>query len=430
MPTLLSEIPLSAVRLEHISELLAHGEIELKQLEYKRTIPPTTAEYDQFKKTNKDWRTVDDPFVEFAADVSAMANSDGGDIVFGVDGKTFTFTPITVIDKDKTKTRLQQLIVDHIEPRIIGFDFSFIPYEPETAEQTEPEPNQYVIVLRIMPSIVGPHRILKGKKDFYLRYPGGKHQMDITQIRSAFLSSASAVQRAREWRQHRFSEILQRRGQTDLETGPWRIMHFIPLRFSDPAHIFSHQALSAQKKLLLPITRGAADVRFNADGVLSYRRIGKPECRGYVQLYSNGQIEAVQVIQVDSEKKVFASQPFEEDLLRAIAMYLEALNGLGVSLPLLVGLSYVHVKGYQVAGKRYAEVAGEVERYAITKDAIPYRDVLIVETIPAERVPEVCRPLVDLIWNAAGYSGSDQYDKDGKHRHAADLEEFVALTKK
>ncbi len=61
-------IPFADIRLQHIEDLIEHQVPESRNLEFKRQLPGNS---DSEKK-------------EFLADVTAMANSGGGDIVYGM----------------------------------------------------------------------------------------------------------------------------------------------------------------------------------------------------------------------------------------------------------------------------------------------------------------------------------------------------------
>lgn len=125
----LFHIPIHTITLDHIQGLLATEQTESKLIEYKRELPPSVKEWKEQRQLDKSKDK--DPIIEFACDVSAMANSDGGDIVFGIDEKSFQLSPLIIENWDQTRNRLEQLILSNIEPRLLGFDFSRFRY-PET----------------------------------------------------------------------------------------------------------------------------------------------------------------------------------------------------------------------------------------------------------------------------------------------------------
>lgn len=90
----------------------------------------TVLEYkSSFAKQKPTWRE------ELAKDVSALANSNGGTIIYGIrekDGENGRsvpekFTPIS--NKDMSKDQLSQLLSSNIQPIIEGLEITYIPYD-------------------------------------------------------------------------------------------------------------------------------------------------------------------------------------------------------------------------------------------------------------------------------------------------------------
>lgn len=407
MTTSLLNVPLATLQLGHILNLLAEEKTELKQLEYKRELPPSREEIAGLRKSGllKDNK---DPIVEFACDVSAMANSEGGDILFGVDEDTLNLAPIEIGDWDKTRSRLEQLILSNIEPRLIAFDF----------RPVEVTPGKFLVILRVPKSLIGPHQISSGRDKFWMRHPGGKHPMDIAQIRAAFLSSATAIDSARRWRDERFDKLLRNDGHLQLEQGPIQILHLIPLSFRDPMRTISIQLLQKQDRFLLPVPRSSSAIgRVNADGFLNFRRIGQDAAvNGYVQFYREGVIESVRIVKTNSSlDKVFPSAIVEEELFRALGYYLRAMNQAGIAPPILVGIAYFNVAGYRMAGNDFPVFADEMPQYSIGPNILTYREVLVNEWLSPEQIPDFFQELALSLWNASGYASSHHYRNDGSH---------------
>ncbi|MBX9691338.1 MAG: ATP-binding protein, partial [Cyanobacteria bacterium] len=311
-----------------------------------------------------------DPIVEFVSDIAAMANSEGGDIIFGVDDDTLGLTPIAIDDLDQTKLRLQQFILTIIEPKLTGYDFQPI----------EVEKGKYILILRVLPSLIGPHQVTSGPPRFFMRHPGGKHPMDIAQIRAAFLASGQAIERARAWRQNRFATIMRNEGQLPLRQGPVRVLHFIPLSFLDPSKLIDMEILE-QQRYSLPSTPFISNSgrRYNADGFLTMLKTNAAGFRSYLQFYREGTIEAVSILPVnESAEKVFAGQEIEENMIEGLECYLKSMFRAGVTPPILVGVAYFNVMGYRIAGKNFSQYSGDPE-FSIIQDVIQYRDELFSE---------------------------------------------------
>ncbi|KQV60141.1 hypothetical protein ASC95_01290 [Pelomonas sp. Root1217] len=165
----------------------------IESLVENRLSESTTVE---FKATLPD--RSDRGIVEFLKDACAMANSGGGDIVYGVrelDGVADSLQPIEDETEDKALLRLGQMLDSGIEPRIAGA--RFLPIKTG---------NGYVLVLRVPQSFAGPHRVNRnGMHRFPLRNERHVSDMSYDQLRTAFDRTSSLAVAAREFRRERLS---------------------------------------------------------------------------------------------------------------------------------------------------------------------------------------------------------------------------------
>lgn len=119
--------------IEDIRRLIDDAVVENTSLEYKSGIDTDG---------KKDWRS------ELAKDVSAMANANGGTIIFGLcevkeEGKPALPGKITPMDALKmSKERLEQIIYSNISPKIDGIEIVSITVDPSV-------PNEVVYIVNI-----------------------------------------------------------------------------------------------------------------------------------------------------------------------------------------------------------------------------------------------------------------------------------------
>ncbi len=147
---LLYTTPLEELNLQRIRELIDNQVCEDRHLEYKRELPGNTS---GDKK-------------EFLADVTAMANSGGGDIIYGIeekkenDEKPYSIKPISGQDADEVKQRLDSLLRNGIQPRLINYQLKEIKIENKS----------FLIILRIPRTLHTPYMVAyKGSQKFYTR---------------------------------------------------------------------------------------------------------------------------------------------------------------------------------------------------------------------------------------------------------------------
>src|SRR5258708_3965204 len=118
-----------------LRELCAQHCPESQTLEFKQTLPGLT---DQAKS-------------EFLKDVCAFANSEGGELVYGIaekNGEAKEVCAITDESADAAARRLGQITDARLEPRLVGIR----PQEVTIAG------GGYVLILRVPASFSGPHR--------------------------------------------------------------------------------------------------------------------------------------------------------------------------------------------------------------------------------------------------------------------------------
>ncbi len=137
-------------------ELLV-GQIERNRLEFKEQIPDS-------------WKML--------REVCAMANSDGGLIIFGAKEKNEECVGFKNIDDIESQEQaIRQSILDNIEERI----FEFVVKRFELNDKIN------VLVIFIPSSFNKPHMIKKDKKtEFWKRYGTDKRTMTIAEIRGEF----------------------------------------------------------------------------------------------------------------------------------------------------------------------------------------------------------------------------------------------------
>ncbi len=269
--------PLDRVEKADIDSLVSNEVREGRTLEYKQA-PPTNSDEDKR---------------EFLADVSSFANASGGDLLYGVtekrdaDGKT-TGIPdaapgIPVVNIDQEIRRLDSLIRDGIQPRI-------------TAVHIHPLdgfPSGPVLLVRIRKSFAAPHMVtFKNLSRFFSRNSGGKYQLDVGEIRSAFALSETLPERIRRFRDERLARIVAGETPATLHDGAKVVLHLLPLSSLSHTNQVDVERVAAVK--LPPMYSSGWDWRFNFDGLLTLNTDRESAvCRSYVQFFRSAAIEAV-----------------------------------------------------------------------------------------------------------------------------------------
>ena len=372
-----------------IDALRANAVPEGRALEYKLVLPERT----------------DDKKMEFLADVSSFANAAGGDIFYGIaedQGVPTATDGLPGIDPDAESLRLDQIIRSGIEPRIPGVRIKAVQGFPQGP----------VLVVRIPQSWASPHIVKSDRGSrFYTRDSAGKHQMDVTEIRAAFLLSEAIPERIKRFRDHRLSRIIAGETPVPVHSGPKMVLHVIPVAgFAKPTAV-DVVAVFQGRFHLRPMVAHGWDVRMNLDGCATfYSTSAESSCFGYSQLFRSGAIEALDSFLVSGEHKLIPSRSCEEHILRVFPSYLTLLQQLGVEPPAFAMLTFIGVKGFALA-----ECENDFTdhlHHAIYHDVLSLPELLIEDySQPAD---SLLKPIFDILWQSAGYSHCYNYNDAGQ----------------
>lgn len=369
--------------------LIENQVIEKKHLEYKRKLPSNK---DSDKK-------------EFLADIVSFANTSGGDIIYGITQDNETGYPsellgIDLPNKDQEILRLESIIRDGIEPRII----------PQVATQSVMLSNsKHIIIIRIHKSWLSPHRVkFRGDHRFYARATNGKYELDIGELRNAFLVRENINDKIQKFRENRLANLFANETPVPFYNGVKIVLHLIPLISLNPSTVYDIDSITQKWDCISPIHGRSLDSRYNLEGFLVYSIGGSGESYSYTQIYRNGIIEAVDFLELDNKNKIIPSVSYERTLIKSVSKYLSALNYLKVQLPVVIFLTLMGIKGYSMATVHFFETKSRI----IDKDILQLPEA-IVDTYNA-RPEVVLKPTFDAIWNACGFAKSLNYNEKGE----------------
>lgn len=387
------EKKLGEITVADIERLKDDGVPEGLTLEYKRDLPGTS---DGQKR-------------EFLADVSAFANAEGGDIIYGledVEGSITEILRLEIADTDLEVRRLESMIQDGISPRI------------RAIARVVADSSRRVLIIRIEKSWVRPHRVIFQNHDkFYARVGASRPQLDVTQLRAAFLQSATISDRISGLRTDRVIDIMNDRAPLPLEKSATVVLHVIPVgALAESAEMdlrAMFQALKSeslwQSKITTPV------VTFQ--GVLLK---GEPDQNGrfnsYTHFYRSGILEAVSTDLLEgysgpkSEDRYIPHTSFEQQVDTYLPRCLRALSNLGVRAPALLGMSLLNVRGLRMARPTSSYDRGN----SIREETLIVPGALI-EDLGMPILP-VLKPLFDRVWNACGFLASENFDEAGNWR--------------
>lgn len=384
---------LDEITITDLQYLVENNVQERRTLEYKAALPDNS---DSDKK-------------EFLADISSLANAEGGDLIFGLSEKSGILEKDMGVDVGNTDAeiaRLENIARDGISPRI-ALDIRAIAVE-----------NRYVIVIRTKASMEAPHRVIyKGSDKFYKRNSNGKYAMDVTELRSAFLQSGELTERIRRFRISRIADI--KAGDTPAtipDPSTFIAIHIVPLTAFTTSSRISPQMLQSFKAgnnnhLFRPLRASGWTPRINLDGIMVYAPDTDGHNISYTQLCRDGKIEAVDAFTLSPSRPGASNNInmtyIERTTLEYSSKMIQLLSLLEIQPPFYIFLTLVGVQ------KRAIQTPS---RYLLDTQPIIQKELLLPEVVidsVSDALESKFKPIFDMVWNASGISQSPNFDEAG-----------------
>lgn len=378
---------LSEVSIEDIETIVRDKIPESRTVDYKLELHPKT----------------DGGNKEFLKDISAFANTMGGYLIYGIDeeeGVPTEIKGVRVDNCDKLKQHFENLLRTGVDPVIRGVDFHAVDLED----------SKKLVIVKVPRSIARPHAVrIKKHFRFYGRNSSGVHQLEVDDLRRAFLASETLTAKIRSFRNDRLSAISTDETFMPLYPGAKIVLHLIPVSSFElgKRYDFGEEWLSD----FPPIYASGWSRRITFDGIMTYwddREQGY--AYNYTHVFNYGVLEAVDAfcLHVREEKKIIPSVAYEKKLIGALNKYLQSFRKCQIDLPIWICLSLIGVKDYVMW----------VDNFFWPDEVHPIdRDELIIPAIRLESyelsADQILKPAFDSIWNACGYKQSRNYDENG-----------------
>ncbi|BDI30556.1 hypothetical protein CCAX7_26070 [Capsulimonas corticalis] len=332
-------------------------------------------------------------------DIASFANSSGGDLVVGMkegkgeeSGLPKELVGIQGQSAESIKLKLQQSADSAIEPRV-EFSMKDIPLER----------GGFALIIRIKRSLFKPHGVLKDHRYcFAQRNNSGNVNMDIRQIRDAFIGADSIVKEIRSFISQRVEAIERSGANTVLaeKDVPYfkfspnakYAIHLIPLNVIDNPEPISLQSFKDDSGVYRKLAAWGYNFRYNLDGIFTSNEKGTyPHNYGYtyMQAYRNGIFECVDS-QLLGQERYISTPQFEKQLTETIHNLLDVADIVGVSPPVMLSISFYNMKNRLLD-------TGSFDRSTILLPELILDD-LDIDANPAKAL----KPILDMFHQAAG----------------------------
>ncbi len=319
---------------------------------------------------------------ELLADIASFANSGGGDILYGVKeigGYPAEIMGIDIDDEDSFLLRMESIIRDGILPRLSTVRTKIMSIDG----------SRKLLVVRIRPSPSGPHQVVfKGSSKFWARSTNGKYEMDVNEIRDAFLYSDRV---SRYVRQIHEEFILKCRGNKVsflVENCPQAVISIIPSSF-----INSMGGLETSMANAVPPVRtlGYSSLQ-TIEGSILYSSSNHQEgaVSSFTISYRKGGVSAMWPIgRIGAnfngiEKRVIWMDAFEDGLVEIFDNAKNFLSKNEIDGPYYLGVSIIKCEGFSISFNSY-----ETSRSAWMDEAI-LSDRMIDVVMDTELLDAMC----------------------------------------
>ncbi len=380
----LSAIPLERVSEADLQRLITDAVRESRDLDFKRDAVGDDRDAKR----------------EFLRDVTSFANTAGGYLIIGMEesaGVADALIGLTVRPPDDEKLRLENVIRDGVEPRLVGVRIREVILSG----------GDYALVIKIPVSWNPPHRVaFGGTNRFYARNSAGAYELSVEQLRSAFLGGAELERRLEDFRFTRLARLETGHGGVGIAGKGRLVVQAVPLANQEKPFDLS-VAERQLGKFLPPQTKSGINYRYNLDGFLLHGTTadGDPPA-SYTQLFRNGCVEIagggyLWSKKIGENQPLFcAGQSLNIDLMDSIETAIAGSFLLGATPPVAVMVSFL-----DGAGSVLSLDEGQVSLHdkILDRNTLLFEPLVIQDGQMQQGWQNVLRPVFDSLWNAFGY---------------------------
>ena len=365
---------------------------ESQTLEFKAVLP------------NKD----EESSQEFRKDVCALANADGGDLVFGIsekDGKANSIVPIASVQVDATKRRLLQILESNVEPRIQGMQ----------THDCSLASGGFVLVLRIPNSYAGPHRCgPKSAHRFPLRNGTSTSDMTYGNLQHAFGREREMLEKAAAFRTHRVELISSGQTPRRLATGATMAVHIVPLSgLAGRANVNVADIAKRNQALAIGSDEYGSRRYTNLDGVVMHEGTDPDGEDFYTQIFRDGCFEIVKNVVHDSrpgkEPPWVIGKWVGQWLQDGLKAYCAEAPNMEIRGPVVVFLTLIGTMGTQISLTEFTAA-----RNIITESVLKIPEVVVPDIAELANLAGTVQPIMDVLYQCYGQIKCTYFDGNGQ----------------
>ncbi|QUL57058.1 ATP-binding protein [Paenibacillus tritici] len=359
--------------------LIDSGIIEGQHLEYKREITR---------------------LVQLQEEVAAFANSQGGDLVIGIeekDGRPVELIGVELDSPDKEILRLSNSLCGGLDPE----------YNMIRIRTIQLQNDRYIIFIRTPRSWNAPHMIKENYK-FMLRTNGNKIPVGTSELRRLLTGRHDYVDKYEKFRVER---VIKTTEHFQLPV-PFIIMHSVPLSAFEVNRSYPIHSLKRElNHAILGDDYKSSTPTINAHGTIykKLERYGPLIQGGHTQLFLNGIIEQVSNYPFTHSTfedlnigllNFFHTAVFKERLNEALEHNWITYKKIRMHEPFFIFFSLIGIKGIK-GFNRHPNMYGKEP--IVLDDDLLYGPEILIEGLNDTNKENAVNSLVNFIWNAFGF---------------------------
>lgn len=357
-----------------LNALIEEGVTEAKTLEFKRDLPGGG------EKQKK----------EFLYDISSLANTDGGFLLYGIaetDGRATDICGVDADDPVSSTTALEQAARHGIQPPIFGLCSAVVELSGERS----------VVAFRVPKSWNAPHQVIyQNAFRIYRRDTNAKYQPQVEELREMFSFGSLVLDRVKEFRSTRLAAVVHGEVPVSFEAGARMVIHILPFSAFASQQLLDMERLKGSPGLVSHLTGSDQnDFRWNIDGFMAH------ELGRYAQLFRNGCIEVVHTYSNQLSESFgmpwLRASEIEAKIFAAISAARRLFEHLVVVPPAAICVTLLNARDWTIGE---ANIARYSRGNSFDRETIIVPDVVMTsfeETGQKEK-----SEIMGMIWNAAG----------------------------
>lgn len=363
------ERPLNQVTLDDIESLVKFRRSESRTLDFKEAFP------------SPDHKGVRD----FLADVTAFANTDGGDIVIGIrEDKNGVAVDVPGIERaglDQELRRIDDQLRSLVDPGVPLF----------AVRELLREDGKVVLVMRVGASLIAPHRVDHDKSSrFYRRANRSNLAMSTAEIRQAFAASQDYPDRIRDLHRKAVEAITGKNMPTRIVDRPTIVVSIAPLSVFREARDI---AVTREHAVLPPEPMGGIHYMVGLEGLIALVDIDQGQgARAWAVNHRLGYVDLAWAIgRVFDGKKLIFPKQIVHFLPGTVISTVARLRAHGIEGPWIAMATLTGIKDFQM-------ILGD--HYPVGP---PWQDpVYLGEVVDDGMTEEALQPLVAAFWRLFG----------------------------